>query len=279
MIKSTIYCVLFLSVLSAHGQENILKLSPDKHYKIYFVNVQLLDTGNEQIDTIRNKFTITWDNDKSFLMADKVVIDKFQNDWKGKKSNDFYFCWYDYFLYLVEDDKIVDEIRVNEECKTVVCKHGVFDYPTPFLESLDKSKAISVARVRFDAVSIGRQFIKDAIANSEIYLPVGEYDEWIKYDGRVTITTKSGNDKKIKADIRKKILRKFPDADFLIQWTGGGQGYSQYHIYCNEQLGKNLNDFEIFMKWDLIEPGGVLLMSNTSSPINDLVKKYTSLPR
>ena len=273
MTKSIIFWSLLFSFLSTRGQENILKLSPDKHYKIYFVYVKYLDTGEEQIDTIKNNFTITWDNDKSFLMDDKSAIDKLQKGWKGKKSKDIYFCWYDYFLYLVEDGKIIDEIRVNEECKQVVCKHGVFDYSTPILESLSKNKLISVARVRFDSLSTGRHFIKDARANSEIYARVGEYDEWIKYDGRATITTKSGSDKRSQAKITKQI-KKFTDSDFLTQLTGGGPGYSLYHIYCNEQLGKNLTDFEVFMKWRPIEPGGILLISNSQTPINILVKKY-----
>jgi hypothetical protein len=272
MTKSIIYCILFLGVFSASGQENILKLSSDKHYKIYFVYVRLID--DEQSDTIRNQFTVTWDNEKSFLMDDKTVIDKFQNDWKGKKSNDFYFCWYDYFLYVVEEGKIVDEIRVNEECKTVVCKHGIFNYTTPILESLDKSKLISVARVRFDSVSTGRLFIKDANANPEIYVPAGEYDEWIKYDGRVAITTKDGDDEKIKANIRKAILKKFPSADLLIYRNGGGLGLSDYDIYCTEEVGKNLSYFKIFMEWRALEPSDILIMSNLSASISELLKKY-----
>jgi hypothetical protein len=234
-----------------------------------------MDTGKEQRDTIKNKFIITWDNDKSFLIDDKATIDKFQHDWKGERSKHFYLCWYDYFLYLVEDNKIIDEIRVNEECKQVVCKHGVFDYPTPMLESLSRTKLISIARARFDSVSIGRRFIKDAGTYTDIYMPEGEYDEWIKYDGRVTITTKSGDSKKTQARIRKKILKNFPGADFLTQWTGGGRGYSLYHIYCNERLGKDLKGFKIEMKWALEEPGGILMISNSSSPIKDLIKKYS----
>ncbi|MCA6367054.1 MAG: hypothetical protein IM631_18560 [Cytophagales bacterium] len=273
MTKSTICWVLFLGFLSARGQDNILKLSPNKHYKLYFVYVRFLETGTERVDTIRSKFTITWDNDKSFLVEDNATIDKLQRDWRGKASDNIYECWYDYFLYLVEDGKIIDEIRVNEECKQVVCEHGVFDYSTPILESLSKNKLISVARVRFDSLSTGRHFIKDARANSEIYAPVGEYDEWIKYDGRATITTKSGSDKRSQAKITKQI-KKFTDSDFLTQLTGGGPGYSLYDIYCNEQLGKNLTDFEVFMKWRPIEPGGILLISNSQTPINNLVKKY-----
>lgn len=274
MIKSTIYWILFFSFLSVRGQESILKLSPGKNYKIYFVYVKFLNTGKEQIDTVKNKFTITWDNDKSFLMDDKAAIDRFQRNWKGKQSTDYYFCWYDYFLYLVEDGKIVDEIRVNEECKTVVCKHGIFDYPKPILESLDKSNVITVAQLRFDSLSIGRSFIKDARANSEIYIPIGEDDEWVKYDGFATINVKGVDDKKIKADIRKKILKKNPNADFMTRLTGGGQGYSVYHIYCNEQLGKNLNDFDVFLNWELMKPSEVMIISNSSNPIKELVRKY-----
>jgi len=275
-MKQQVFCwILFLTVFTVSGQESILKLSPGKRYQFYFVYVRLMDTGLEQIDTIKNKFTVTWDKDKSFLVDDKETINKLQKEWKGKRAEQIYFCWYDYFLYVVEDGKIIDELRVNEECKQVVCKHGDFGYPQPVLDDIKRDKNITVAWVRFKSTAIGRTFIRDATVNSNIYLPGADEGEWTKFDGSISIKTKgTSTTKKTQEAIEKKISKEFPGEKFKIRSSMVSREFLVFEIYCQENLAKRLKGFEIWHKWKPIDPGGILMISNVSDPIETLIKEY-----
>jgi hypothetical protein len=264
-----------LSYISSWGQESILKLDPGKQYQLYFIDVLVRDEENEKLDSIRSG-VIRWDNRNSFLIDDELSLNTLQKTWTGKRTNEFYFCWYNYFIYVVEDGKIVDEMRVNEECKQVVCKRGVFNYENTIVDKLDRNKIISVARIKFDSISVGRQFHGSIQKDSNIFSPPGEYDEWITYDGEmvVTVATNRRNDKKIQNRIKGDIKEQFPNEIFDIQQSGSGPDDLSFRIHCNRNIGENLKGYKGYLKWQELKPSTITLFSSTMTSIESALKKY-----
>jgi hypothetical protein len=249
-------------------------LEPGKQYQLYFIDVVMRDDENEKLDSIRNG-VVRWDNSNSFLINDESSLNSLQKIWTGKRTNEFYFCWYNYFIYVVEDGKIVDEMRVNEECKQVVCKRGVFNYSTTIADKLDKTKIVSVSRIKFDSMSIGRQFNKEIKDNLNIFAPPGEYDEWITYDGYMRITTSRGNVKKIQSSIERDIERQFPNEIFKTQQSGSGPDEFSYSIYCSKNVGVNLKGYKTWLPWTELEPTTITLFSTAQTSIESMLKKYS----
>jgi len=267
-------CWTLLIAFSANAQENILTLTPGKKYQIYFVSDESLEI---QISTerINDPLIVTWGKEKSFLLSDSASIEKLRNDWKGEATNKVYECGYDYILYVVEGDKIVDKISVNESCKQAVCKHGAFDYKAPVIDGVRNKKFGSIERVGFDSVTVGRQLISDLSAFPDILRPEGDNDEWIKYDGAITIETTGEDHEVVQKAIEKKISEKYPHEDFQVQLTGGGPGhFLLFDIYCSSRLGNSLSDFKTWGKWKPLTPTGIILLSTSRGQIEKLLSKY-----
>jgi hypothetical protein len=238
-----------------------------------FVDVLIRDDEHENLDSIRNG-VVRWDNSNGFLISDELALNNLQTNWTGKRTNEFYFCGYNYFIYVIEDGKIVDEMRMNEECKQVVCKRGVFNYQTTIADKLDKSKGVSVARIKFDSAPVGRQFHKNIQSDTDIFVPPVEYDEWIKYDGTMGITTKRGDVNKIQRRLERDVRRQFPNDVFEIQQSGSGPDHLGYSIYCSRNIGENLKGYKIFLGWTELEPSVITLFSSTMGLIERALKKY-----
>lgn len=264
-----------LSYISSWGQESILKLDLGKQYQLYFIDVLVRDEENEKLDSIRSG-VVRWDNSNSFLIDNELSLNTLQKTWTGKRTNEFYFCWYNYFIYVVEDGKIVDEMRVNEECKQVVCKRGVFNYENTIGDKLDRSKIVSVARIKFDSISVGRQFHGSIQKDSNTFSPPGEYDEWITYDGEmvVTVNTNRKNDKKIQNRITEDIKGQFPNEAFEIKQTGSGPDHLDYRIYCSRHIGENLKGYKGWLGWHELDPTTITVFSSTMTSIENALKKY-----
>jgi hypothetical protein len=261
-----------LNCILSQGQESILKLESGRQYQVVFVDVLVRDDEHENLDSIRNGF-VRWDKSNSFLINDKLTLDKLQANWIGKRTNEFYFCWYNYFIYVVEDGKLVDELRVNEECKQVVCKHGVFNYATTIVDKLDKSNVVPVARISFDSVPVGRQFHANIQNESNILAPPGEHDEWIKYDGKMTITMDRRNVKKMQSRLERSIKHDFPDEVFEITQSGSGPDNIDYIIYCSKNIGTNLKGYKIFIGWRELKPSVITLFAMKMNSIENALKK------
>ncbi len=262
-----------LSCISLWGQESILKLESGRRYQLYFIDVLVRDDEHENLDSIRNG-VVRWDNSNSFLINDELTLNNLQTNWIGKRTNEFYFCWYNYFIYVIEDGKIVDEMRVNEECKQVVCKRGVFNYSTTIADKLDKSKIVPVGRIKFDSIAFARQFLKNIQSDLNIFVPPVKYDEWIKYDGEIRITTSRGNVNKIQSKLEREIRKQFPNEIFEIHQSGSGPADLDYSIYCSKNIGNNLKGYKIFLGWREFDPTEITLFTTTMTSIENALKKY-----
>lgn len=276
-MKLTSHLFLFILTipLLCQAQESILKFSAKENRQLYFIDVSLDKIENDRIDTIANVFTARWNYKGGFVIDDEESIKKLQASWVMKNDSVFYFCWYDYFVYPIERDSIIDEIRINEHCKQAVCHHGVYFYTDSLTSKLNKSNKISTVELIFESVKLGRAFHKEAKTTTGIYVPEGEYDEWLIHDGKLTISVKSRNFTKTYVDLTRALESQFPHESFKIRNSASGSGYYEFDIYCDETLGKKLKGYSIRTPWESIEPSGITLFSKSSILLEALVKKYS----
>ena len=238
---------------------------------MYFVDVAIRE-DSFPTDTVRGKFTVSWEKDLSFLIDDSEIIQNLKNGWVGERGQ-MVGCWYDYFMYLVEDGVVVDEIRINERCKQVITNHGVYDYTDSTLSQVDRSNKITVANVEFESVEFGRNFESDVLETQRIYMPGISDKDWYKYGGSMIVKTKRRNIDKLEAKITNVITEKFPREPFEVSFLVCNNRFCIFDVYCTDLLGTSLKDFEIYRGWSRFDPR-VCLMSKTDIPIKELVEKY-----
>lgn len=272
-----LHIVFFICCISAYGQEPVLKLKNHKNYNLYFVNVSNPNNVNYRIDSIKNFFIVKWDDRESFRIEDRKAIEALKKSWTAKKTEEFHFCWNDYFAFVVEDDKIINELRISEKCQQVVCFDGIYKYNDPILPGLDKSNTISVARLDFKSVPFGRTFLNDAKSHDGIFIQEGSHDEWLTYDGKLTISVEHDQDTVQTADrLTQKIKNKFPQDPFKIKLSGSGPGYLLYDIYCHKELEANLNEFKVDSKWVELDASTITLFSSSQQLIQELIEKHAA---
>ena len=261
---------LIFSVSLAFAQERVLQLAEDKKYEMYFVDVAVRE-DSFPTDTVRGKFTISWDRDLSFLIDDSETIQNLKNGWIGERGQ-MVGCWYDYFMYLVEDGVVVDEIRINERCKQVITNHGVYNYTDSTLSQVDRSKKITVANVEFESLEFGRNFVSGVLETRGIYMPGISDKDWYKYGGSMIVKTKRRNLDKLEAKITSVIAEKFPGESFAVWFLTCNNRFCIFDIYCSKKLGASMKDFEIYRNWNRFDPR-ILLIGKTDVQMKELVEK------
>lgn len=262
---------LTLRLSEVFAQESVLKLAEDKKYEMYFVDVAV---GEESFpsDTVRGKFTVSWNSDLGFLIDDPKIIQDLKNGWVGEPAQ-MVGCWYDYFMYLVENGVVVDEIRINEKCKQVITKQGVYNYTDSTLSRVDRSKKITVANVKFESLELGRKFVSDVRETGDIYMPGINDTDWYKYGASMIVKTKRRDIHKLKAKIASIITENFPSESFEVQFLVCNNRFCIFDIYCSEKLGANMTDLEVYRHWRRFDPR-ILLFSRTDVEMKALVEKY-----
>lgn len=154
MYKLLALMFALIAYTTSYSQKKIFPADPNKTYQLYFIDPEFhLPTSDKEIKEyiIRTEligtelqFIMQFDTTSSFLISDKEKIMKIANTWDGEYAAGTYFCGYDYCIYVVEDGRIVDELKVNLECKQVVSmRNGVIDYKTDPFKVLDKSTRVS----------------------------------------------------------------------------------------------------------------------------------------
>jgi hypothetical protein len=253
-------------------KNKVLKLAEDKKYEMYFVDVKFRE-DSFPTDTIQDKFMISWDRDLSFLIDDPETIQNLKSGWVGDPG-EMVGCLYDYLMYLVEDGVIVDEIRINERCKQVITKHGVYNYTDSTLSQVDRSKKIAVAKVEFESLEFGRSFVKEALGIQGIYVPEISDKDWYRYGGSVMVKTKRRNIYKSEAQITRLITEKFPGDPFEVLFLVCNNRFCVFDVYCSEKLAAGMTDLEVYRNWSRFD-GRIVLISKTDVEMKALIEKYT----
>ncbi len=161
------------------AQKAILKIEDPKGYQLYFIDVVLSD--EPMTDRIGN-VSVGWDTVKSFMIDDARAISEFAKEWKGERAEKVHLCWYDFFIYVVRGNRIVDELHVNVKCKQVATKAGTFDFAFEGINDLQPRNSVAVARLAFDT-NEARQLMFNKSIKGNCYL--SESSQWKSFDPSV----------------------------------------------------------------------------------------------
>ena len=122
--------ILILFCLVSFSQIKILgELDLTKRYEFYISSGPLiLEDGKEK-------------ESNDFIYTDQNVIHEIIKTWKGIKTNDYLMCGYNYYIYIICENKIIDYIKVNDECRHLIYSMGAVNIQSnPFakLDSISK---------------------------------------------------------------------------------------------------------------------------------------------
>ena len=165
---------LFLFGTASYSQTRIFTVDKGSKYELYFVDVAIRDTKEDSHKerALREdenlKFLLNFDTVNSFVINNKKLIQEISMQWKGDSTRDFLLCWYHYFIYVVKDGEIIDELRVNTECKQVVSRHGLFFYKDFMFDKIDKKQRISLVDLDAD-VTAPKKFMNELNGITDVY--------------------------------------------------------------------------------------------------------------
>lgn len=264
--------VFSMSPVFSQKTKRVLELNESKRYELYFIDVALTD--NEEDDTTQLKTKFKYDTTKSYFVDDQRAIWNLRDKWTGIPTDQMYLCWYHYFIYLVEDGKIIDELRVNTECSQVVSNRGVFDFESFPFDNLNTSKTITVIDINFKSIEQGRAFIKSLESQKDIFIPELAKTAWIQFDGEFTIETPYKKGSRIKKELTKYFNERNPGHKFEISCTGVMGGTLLYTITCNKQLADSFSLYKIDRPWEPLTVGPLRLFSKNATSIKQLSMKF-----
>jgi len=289
---------LFLIFIPTKAQKlkPILELDESKKYELYFIDVKIdtsratyLENNAPHLDSVKKKtkinstflvskktgLIIKLDTIRNFRIEDQDLIINLSNKWKGKPTNEFYTCWYDYFIYLMEDNKIIDELRVNLKCEQVISSKGAFNFEGNPFESMTKRDKIYSAKIDFASVEQGRNFINDCKAINDLFFIDSDLPDWYKYDGAFYVKFPLKKRKDYENKIVENINKAYPGENFEIKISSYGLGSISYKVYCKKNLANAANlfnshyDFEPFL---VVYP--IKIFFKDLSQIQGLIDKY-----
>lgn len=221
-----------ISITFGYSQIKILDfLNPDScDYKFYFQYVR--DDENVNLDSFPN-----------FIIEDKERINELINNWTGKYADGMYMCWYDYFVYIVCNDEIIDLLQINYECKQVVTNKFIIDFDTTPFFNLPNNKRFSTYNFGSRDIDEARNFVERAKERSGIFLPDFKRYHWLNYDGRFFMQVHIDSTMR---DLRPKdyerIIRdKYPRDSIIVDFWGFGGNTMEAYVYCDEDFYKRFN--------------------------------------
>jgi hypothetical protein len=145
--------ILFQTI--AFSQTKFLKqFNFDKgSYAIYLIDCKEPLTLKVKTDSF-NDTIIDFRNDDNFLVTDVKILNQLKQEWVGKKVNYMHNCWYDYFIYVTENDSIILKFDVNLECKEIIYKDVAYEIdPTIITKFLPEFKVLKKQDVIYKNIS------------------------------------------------------------------------------------------------------------------------------
>lgn len=274
-MRILITCSLLLLLQTLSGQQLILD-SLDLNsasYKFYFVDVGLTD--EDEIDVILEseepapklpKLRFNIDSTKSFLIKDRSQLTNLKSTWEGTETNDMLMCWYDYFVYIVHNNKVKHQLRVNLECGQVVTDFGIFDFQENPFEQLQNKVPIWVVSSEHKTLEEGRNFVT-SLSPSII---LTSYEYWFDYNGSFHLY-RDYEGKKEEKEFVELINQKYENEHYFMRLTGGGGGKISYTIYCDSLFYERF-EFERKLEWRPLKPNRIEYFTEEIKLLKELVK-------
>lgn len=199
----------------------------DKQYEFYIFNdSNVIDENGNTKESKKN------------LLTNQIDIENIVKTWKGKETNEMYLCGYDYRIYIILNNKIIDKINYNSSCNQVVSNNGVFNVTDNPFKNLKIANHFAEYNFKTKNLDSARVFLKKVKENDKIQIIGDSNNNWYKYDGRFFIEIEKENgEKKLKPTkyYKKEMHDIFKKHDFKVDFWGYGSTYCAY-IYSNKEF-------------------------------------------
>jgi hypothetical protein len=221
------YLIIFIInfSLSLYSQDKVLEKYDFKNneYSLVFFK----ESKNNQ-----NKISDSLDN---FIIYNKEKLIALRNNWVGEKSDEMLTCGYDYNIYIIDKDSILETLNVNIECGHA--SYGIDNYyfkGNP-LKNLKPDKKIFVNGFSTYDLIKARKIYNKIITTKGVYYPWKDYYEWINYDGNAFIQVSFNENLKIStSSIKKEFDNRYTKENQLLQFWGFSENEYSGKLNCSE---------------------------------------------
>lgn len=211
-------------------------------------------------------FEFSIDSVKSFVISDTTALLELQETWIGSPSDEFLWCWYDYFLYIVKENQVLYELRVNLECGHMIGDLGTFSFDGNPFETLTHKESIWVLSTTHDSLREGREFVNSL--PGQVILT--SKPEWLMYNGEFDVITKSYSVKEFKDDISNR----YRNHHYKLRLTGAGpMKQLNFTIYSDSAFWTKF-DFGLKEDWKPIKPRKIQHISRDMNLIKDIFDPF-----
>ena len=265
---------VFLLILSSasFGQQLVLDSMNWNagEYKFYFVEKRGIEEEVEPLNPTERRipelpFQFQIDSTNSFLIADQQQLQNLKSNWEGVPTDEMLLCWYDYFVYVVQNNIVKHELRVNLECGQVVTDFGIFDFEGNPFEQLQNKIPVWVMSSKHETVDSGREFI--ASLNPNIILT--EKDEWFDFDGHFWVD-RQRSEGSIE-EFEQLIHDTYKKQDYKLSLSGFGPNSFTFTVYSDSTFHRNF-EFEKKGKWYDEKTDWIIYFSEDSELIKQLLE-------
>jgi hypothetical protein len=123
------------------------------NYAIYLINCKEPLTLKVKTDSF-NDTIIDFRSDDNFQVTDIKMLNQLKQEWVGKKVDFMHECWYDYFIYVTENDSIILKFDVNLECTELIFERAAYKIdPTIITKFLPEFKVLKKQDVKYKKIS------------------------------------------------------------------------------------------------------------------------------
>lgn len=266
MKNKPLLLLFFLLSLKVFSQSQVLPQLDfkNKSYEFYIFNE--LFTIDENGNSLEPRKT---------LITDQSVLSNLINSWKGEATNEMYKCGYDYKIYIVLDNKIIDQVNYNSDCNQVVSSKGVFNVTNNPFKDLTTNNIFSEYRYKTKDLNSARNFISKVSENKKIQIPYIKSYDWIKYSGYFFIQiNKSKKEKKLKSTefYEKEMHKIYNEYDFKVRFWGFGGTYEAW-IYCDKSFFEKFNLYGRKGEFENIKTNYEVYVFGKVEDINTIIKE------
>lgn len=271
-MRSLIIFCLTLTCFSTFGQQRILdSLNLDSgSYKFYFIKQLDLEGEVEPLPQARQYtskvgFEVEIDSAGNFLIADQQELLSLKSSWQGVAVDEILLCSYDYFMYVVKDNRIEQELRVNTRCGQVVADFGVFNFEGNPFDQLKNRIPVWVMSSRHKTIRAGREFISTLDPN----IILSEKKEWVEFDGHFQVDRPGG--KNAIREFEQLMQETYPKDGYKLKLAGAGPNSISFNVYSDSIFYQNFK-FERKGKWHLEKPSRISYFTEETDMIKELLK-------
>jgi hypothetical protein len=188
------------------------------------------------------KISDTLDN---FIISNKVKLNELKNNWVGTKSDESLTCGYDYTIYVINKDSILETLNVNIDCGHVSAGIENYYFKGNPLENLKPDKKIFVNGFSTYDLIKARKIYNKIIVTKGVYYPWKDYYEWINYDGNAFIQVSFKENFKISTtSIKKEFDKRYTKENQLIEFSGFSENEYSGNLHCSESFFNKIKNDE-----------------------------------